>query len=91
VGWQNYSPIYIIFKGVRELPLVGCTLWQALALLIFATFSIAQTSLALHSLNAKIEFEGWLAGLANPEASSGLVVCNVGGVSFFFCGGKKKT
>jgi len=35
------------------------------------------------ALFGKLWIEGWHVGLAN--------VCNVGGVSFFFCGGKKKT
>jgi hypothetical protein len=31
-----------------------------------------------------------LWGFGNPD-KPGQVVCDVGGVSFFFCGGKKKT
>jgi len=50
---------------VREI----CKLFdKALASLIFATFSIAQTSLALHSLNAKIGLSGGIWGFDNVFA-----------------------
>jgi hypothetical protein len=58
--------------------------FKPLAALIFATFGIAQTSLALHSLNAKIGQSVGSCGLGN------VLQCGLGFL-FYFAEGKKKT
>jgi len=32
VYWQNYSQLFLLLKCVRELPAVGCTLWQSIGM-----------------------------------------------------------